>query len=72
VKAARAAISNGPGTAEVLRQDWVKAAHFYARFGITETMFRTGVPASESAPEGETPGEGFDVIYLLGGKPLAE
>jgi hypothetical protein len=45
VKAARAAISGTPGAEQVLRQDWVKAAHFYARFGITEEMFRNGVRA---------------------------
>ncbi|MGP8146959.1 MAG: hypothetical protein ACLQAS_06065 [Thermoplasmata archaeon] len=27
----------------VLRQDWVKAARFYAHFGITERQFRIGV-----------------------------
>ena len=46
VKAARAAISGTPGAEEVLRRDWVKAARFYANFGITETQFRQGVPAS--------------------------
>src|SRR5208283_4289378 len=45
VKAARAAISATPGAEEVLRQDWVKAARFYARFGITEGLLRLGVPA---------------------------
>jgi hypothetical protein len=46
VKAARAAISAAPGAEEVLRQDWIKAAHFYAKFGITETLFRYGAPAN--------------------------
>lgn len=39
VKAARAAISTTAGAEEILRQDWVKAARFYARFRITEAMF---------------------------------
>ena len=30
----------------ILRRDWVKAARFYARFGITETQFRNGVSES--------------------------
>ncbi len=45
VKAARAAISATPGAAAVLSRDWQKAARFYARFGITETQFRLGVPS---------------------------
>ena len=45
VKAARAAISGTPGAEEVLRRDWVKAAHFFARFGITESELRHGAPA---------------------------
>ena len=31
--------------AETLARDWRKAAWFYARFGITEARFRTGIPA---------------------------
>ena len=42
VKAARAAISAAPGAGEVLRQDRVKAAWFYARFGITEVISGMG------------------------------
>ncbi len=34
-----------PGMAETLARDWRKAAWFYARFGITEARFRTGIPA---------------------------
>ena len=49
VKAARAAISTTPGAEELLRQDWVKAAHFYACFGITEVLFRHGMPAEAAA-----------------------
>ncbi len=51
VKAARAAISTTPEAEEVLQRDWVKAARFYARFGITEGMFRLGVPRSENLSE---------------------
>ena len=43
VKAARAAISATPGGEAMLRQNWAKAAHFYARFGVTEGQLRTGV-----------------------------
>ncbi|MGA9044273.1 MAG: hypothetical protein WB531_05325, partial [Thermoplasmata archaeon] len=45
VKAARAAVAAAPGAEEALRREWVKAARFYARFGISETRFRQGVPA---------------------------
>jgi hypothetical protein len=51
VKAARAAISGTPGVEEVLRWDWVKAAHFYAARGITEERFRRGVPRLEDFSE---------------------
>lgn len=44
VKVARAAISAGPGAEAILRQDWMKAAHFYARFGVTKAQFLRGVP----------------------------
>jgi hypothetical protein len=47
VKAARAAISSTQGAAEILRRDWVKAARFYAKFGITETMVQHGVPSDD-------------------------
>jgi hypothetical protein len=52
VKAARAAIATTPGLAETLARDWRKAARFYARFGITEAMFRHG--AAICGPGGET------------------
>jgi hypothetical protein len=48
VKAARTRASATPGLAETLARDWRKAAWFYARFGINETMFRHGVPADEA------------------------
>ncbi len=44
VKAARAVVSATPGLAETLFRDWQKAARFYGRFGITERVFRDGVP----------------------------
>jgi hypothetical protein len=43
VKMARAVVSTTPGLAEILARDWRRAARFYARFGITEAMFRHGV-----------------------------
>jgi len=52
VKAARAAVSGSRNAKEVLLQDWIKAAHFYGRFGITETLLRHGVPGADS-PEGD-------------------
>jgi len=42
VKAARAEVATTPGLAELLRNDWRRAAGFYARFGISESMFRGG------------------------------
>jgi hypothetical protein len=47
VKAARAALSGTPDAEELLLKDWMKGAHFYARFGITEGMFRNGVSGTE-------------------------
>jgi hypothetical protein len=43
VKAARAGVSATPGAEEILQQDRVRAARFYAGFGITEGQFRFGV-----------------------------
>jgi hypothetical protein len=53
VKAARATIPATPGTERALRQDWVRAAHFYARFGITEALLRYGVPKMECPEEAD-------------------
>ena len=36
-----------PGLAETLARDSRKAARFYSRFGITEAMFRHGVPRGD-------------------------
>ena len=47
VKVARATISGTHGAEEILRRDWMKAAHFYAGFGITEAQFRDGIPPPE-------------------------
>jgi hypothetical protein len=44
VKAARALVANTPGLAEIVASDWRKAARFYARFGVTQAVFRYGVP----------------------------
>lgn len=48
VKAARAAIATTPELAEILARDWLNAARFYARYGITEAQFRHGAPGPES------------------------
>jgi hypothetical protein len=47
VKEARALVSATPGLGEMLHRDWRRAALFYVRFGISEEMFRRGVPAEE-------------------------
>jgi hypothetical protein len=52
VKAARTVVSKTPELAETVQKDWRKAARFYARFGITEAMFRRGVAIID--PEVET------------------
>ena len=44
VKLARAVVSRMPGLAAILRERPDRAARFYARFGISEAMFRFGVP----------------------------
>jgi len=44
VKAARAVVAAHPGMANALARDWRKAAWFSARFGVTESMKRQGVP----------------------------
>jgi hypothetical protein len=45
VKAARAIVAATPGLNERLQRDCRLAARFYTRFGISEGMFRSGVPA---------------------------
>ena len=56
VKRARAVVAGTPpGTprlVETLASDWREAAMFYARFGITEEMFRHGVLASDAPGAG--------------------
>jgi hypothetical protein len=42
VKAARAVVTSTSGLAQALARDWRKAARLYARFGITEQVFRQG------------------------------
>ena len=51
VRAARAAIAGMPETEEALRRDWVRAACFYAHFGISEALFRQGVAVSVEPAE---------------------
>ena len=46
VKAARAVVASTPGLTETLARDWKRAARFFVRYGITEGMFRLGVPSS--------------------------
>jgi hypothetical protein len=58
VKAARAAIAAIPGAQAILRQDWAKAARFYARFEITEAQFRRGAPPTEDRSLGGMPIDG--------------
>ncbi len=78
VKAARAAISTTPGAEEVLRRDWVKAARFYAKFGITATQFWIGVPADmEESGEGRldpvrTPFDWREGVQARAGATLSE
>jgi hypothetical protein len=47
VKFARAVVSTTPGLADTLARDWQRAARFYARFGVTETMVQHGVPSGD-------------------------
>jgi hypothetical protein len=44
VDATRAVVATTPGLAETLSREWRKTARFYARFGITEEWFRSGIP----------------------------
>jgi hypothetical protein len=60
VKAARAVVSTTPGLAETIVADWQKAARFYWRWGITEAMFRHGVPSQDSLTDGSRLVEGQD------------
>lgn len=47
MKAAREVVSNTPRLAETLAAKWRRAAGFYARFGITEAIFRNRVSADD-------------------------
>ena len=47
VKRAHAVVATTPRLAETLVGDWRKAARFYARFDITESLFRHGVPPGD-------------------------
>jgi len=67
-KHARAVVAHTPGLAEVLSKDWRNVARFYARFGMTETMFRRGVPGD--SPEIESPVSNRDP--LCRSRPMVE
>lgn len=41
----------GPDSEELAR-DWRKSARFYARHGVTESLFQRGVPSSAVVAEG--------------------
>jgi len=43
-------VSTNPDLSETLARDWQKAARFYARFDISETQFRWGVPSDTGSP----------------------
>ena len=49
MKTARAVVSTAPGLSEILRRDWGRAALFYSRFGIAETLYRGGVTPQRDA-----------------------
>ncbi|MGC2789307.1 MAG: hypothetical protein WA547_04540 [Thermoplasmata archaeon] len=51
VKAARVMVATTPGLGEILVSNWQRAAQFYFRFGITEPIFRGGIPSTEVAEE---------------------
>ncbi|MGC2789301.1 MAG: hypothetical protein WA547_04510 [Thermoplasmata archaeon] len=45
VSAARALVATTPGLAGTIQRDWRKAGRSYTKFGITEEIFRRGVPS---------------------------
>jgi hypothetical protein len=51
VKAARRLVAANPDVDRVIAGDWHKAAYLYARFGITEGMFRNGVAGQPQGDE---------------------
>jgi hypothetical protein len=46
-------VSTTPGLVEILQRDWMKAARFYTRFGITEAQFQGGVPGNGSITDAD-------------------
>ena len=54
VKRARAVVAMTRGFAEKVAGDWRMARVFYARYGITESLFRHGVSVVEAAGESTT------------------
>jgi hypothetical protein len=61
VKLARAVVSRMPGLAAILRERPDRAARFYARFGITEEMFRCGVAFSEISTDCDPVAESLEL-----------
>jgi hypothetical protein len=61
VKAARAVVATTPGLAETLASDWKRAARFYVRCGVTESIFRYGVPAKNDERAHSAAGDGGDL-----------
>ena len=59
VKRARAVVASTPGLVEVLASDWKKAAWFFARFGVTEALFRNGIPPVVTGADGPPGALGF-------------
>jgi hypothetical protein len=64
VKAARAIVVATPGPAETRERDWQKAARFYAKLRISETMFPEGV-ASVDFLRGQCEGSAGDMPYRI-------
>ena len=72
VKAARALIAGTPELAEVLKSDWLRAARFYAKFGVTEGLVRQEVPAGEVGGEDLAEGVGSPVDAMAEARGRAE
>lgn len=57
-------IANTPGTDELLESHWRRATWFYARFRITESLVRNGVPATDPADENPAERVGSPIIWM--------
>jgi hypothetical protein len=64
VRAARAVVATTPGLAEILKNNWRRAAMFYAKHGTTEEIFEQGIPASVRA--GGSASEGLREVTTSG------